>query len=61
VNRHELSDTTRCGGAITVTYPAPMYSLPTSTTLAAFTIASAASTDPMSPLVSTIPSASEDM
>src|SRR5262245_34485150 len=38
-----------------------MYSLPTRTTLAALTIASAASTDPMSPLVSTRPSASEAM
>src|SRR5439155_19311123 len=38
-----------------------MYSLPTRTTLAAFTIASAASTDPMSPLVSTRPSASAAM
>src|SRR5262245_11389439 len=44
---------------ITVTYPAPMYSLPTSTTFAALTIASAASIDPTSPLVSTIPSASD--
>src|ERR1041384_6858687 len=35
-----------------------MYSLPTSVTFAAFTIASAASTDPMSPRVSTSPSAS---
>ena len=35
-----------------------MYSLPTRVTLAAFTMASAASTDPMSPLVSTSPSAS---
>src|SRR5688572_6839210 len=35
-----------------------MYSLPTSTTFAALTIASAASIDPMSPLVSTMPSAS---
>src|SRR3954467_7827788 len=35
-----------------------MYSLPTSTTLAAFTIASAASMAPTRPLVSTIPSAS---
>src|SRR5436190_24390439 len=38
---------------ITVTYPAPMYSLPTRMTLAAFTMASAASIDPISPLVST--------
>src|ERR1043165_5440808 len=36
-----------------------MYSLPTSTTLAAFTIASAASTEPIRPRVSTIPSASD--
>src|SRR5688500_9558494 len=43
----------------TVTYPAPMYSLPTRTTFAAFTIASAASTEPMRPRVSTIPSASD--
>src|SRR5215470_12486813 len=43
----------------TVTYPAPMYSLPTSTTLAALTIASAASTEPISPRVSTMPSASD--
>src|SRR5215469_12239805 len=35
-----------------------MYSLPTSTTFAAFTIASAASTAPTNPLVSIIPSAS---
>src|SRR6266478_532384 len=35
-----------------------MYSLPTRTTLAALTIASAASIAPTSPLVSTIPSAS---
>src|SRR5688572_31223025 len=35
-----------------------MYSLPISTTLAAFTMASAASIEPISPLVSTIPSAS---
>ncbi len=38
-----------------------MYSLPTSTTFAAFTIASAASIDPINPLVSTIPSASSDI
>src|SRR5580704_1821906 len=38
-----------------------MYSLPTSATLAAFTMASAASTEPMSPTVSTIPSASCDI
>ena len=43
---------------ITVTYPAPMYSLPTSTTLAALTMASAASIEPIRPLVSTIPNAS---
>src|ERR687893_477537 len=36
-----------------------MYSLPTRTTLAALTIASAASMEPMRPLVSTIPSASD--
>ena len=35
-----------------------MYSVPTSTTLAALTMASAASTDPMKPRVSTMPSAS---
>src|SRR5215208_483759 len=46
---------------ITVTYPAPMYSLATRTTLAALTIASAASIEPMSPRVSTSPSASCDM
>src|ERR1700676_824386 len=38
-----------------------MYSLPTSTTFAVFTIASAASTAPMRPLVSTIPRASNGM
>src|SRR5882672_2910807 len=38
-----------------------MYSLPMSVTLAALTIASAASTDPMRPLVSISPSASCDM
>src|SRR5438132_6575910 len=38
-----------------------MYSLPTRMTLAALTMASAASTDPMKPLVSTRPSASEAM
>ena len=43
---------------MTVTYPAPMYSLPISTTLAAFTIASAASMLATSPLVSIIPNAS---
>src|SRR5215813_3847951 len=36
-----------------------MYSFPTSTTLAALTIASAASTEPISPRVSTMPSASD--
>src|SRR3989442_93252 len=36
-----------------------MYSLPTRTTLAVFTIASAGSTAPMRPLVSIIPSASK--
>jgi hypothetical protein len=35
-----------------------MYSFATSATFAVFTIASAASTDPMSPFVSTSPSAS---
>src|SRR5258706_4002037 len=43
---------------VTVTNPAPMYSLPISTTFAVFTIASAASIAPTSPLVSTIPRAS---
>src|SRR4029453_7347057 len=38
-----------------------MYSLPTSTTLAVLTIASAASTEPINPRVSTIPSASDVM
>ena len=38
--------------------PAPMYSLPTRDTFAAFTIASAASTEPINPFVSTSPSAS---
>src|SRR6266852_5611302 len=38
-----------------------MYSLPTSTTFAVFTIASAASTAPMRPLVSIIPRASNGM
>src|SRR5438132_7006012 len=38
-----------------------MYSLPTSTTLAALTMASAASMAPTSPLVSTMPSASMDI
>src|SRR5438034_9466231 len=46
---------------MTVTYPAPMYSLPTRVTFAALTIASAASTEPMRPLVSTRPSASAAM
>src|SRR3954447_3679851 len=46
---------------ITVTNPAPMYSLPTRTTFAALTIASAASTEPINPRVSTIPSASSDI
>src|SRR6185436_9468062 len=41
-----------------VTYPAPIYSFPRSVTFAALTIASAASTAPTKPLVSTIPSAS---
>src|SRR5262245_4347366 len=45
----------------TVTYPAPMYSLATRTTFAALTIASAASTEPIRPRVSTIPSASDAM
>src|SRR5437899_1536418 len=43
---------------ITVTYPAPIYSLPIRTTLAALTIASAASMEPTNPLVSIIPKAS---
>src|SRR6185437_14856425 len=34
---------------MTVTYPAPIYSLPIKITLAAFTMASAASIDPISP------------
>src|SRR5439155_20549668 len=42
----------------TVTYPAPMYSLPTRRTLAVLTMASAASMAPTRPLVSTMPSAS---
>ena len=42
---------------ITVTRPAPICSLPMSVTLAAFTIASAASIAPTRPWVSTIPSA----
>src|SRR2546426_1610427 len=46
---------------ITVTYPAPIYSLPIRRTLAAFTMASAASTAPMRPLVSISPNASCDM
>jgi len=41
-----------------VTYPAPMYSLPTRSTLAVLTMASAASMAPTRPLVSTMPSAS---
>src|SRR5207237_8708849 len=43
---------------IAVTYPSPIFSQPTSVTLAALTIASAASIIATSPLVSTIPSAS---
>src|SRR4029450_4849071 len=43
---------------IAVTQPAPIFSQPTSVTLAAFTIASAASIIATRPLVSTIPSAS---
>ena len=42
---------------MTVTRPPPTCSLPTSCTLAAFTMASAASMAPTSPFVSTIPSA----
>jgi hypothetical protein len=38
-----------------------MYSDPIKTTLAVFTMASAASTDPMKPRVSTMPSASPGM
>src|SRR5215210_5317642 len=41
-----------------VTYPAPIFSQPTSVTFAALTIASAASIMATSPLVSTIPNAS---
>src|SRR5205085_5412786 len=41
-----------------VTYPPPIFSYPTSSTLAALTIASAASTIPTKPLVSINPSAS---
>src|SRR5262245_19478422 len=44
---------------ITVTYPAPMYSLPARTTFAVLTIASAASMEPISPFVSTRPRASD--
>src|SRR5581483_8658622 len=43
---------------ITVTYPAPIFSHPTSVTFAAFTMASAASIIATRPLVSIIPSAS---
>src|SRR5512142_1354557 len=43
---------------IAVTYPAPIFSQPTSVTLAAFTMASAASIMATRPLVSTIPNAS---
>src|SRR5438105_1391726 len=43
---------------IAVTNPPPIFSYPTSSTLAAFTIASAASTIPTKPLVSIIPNAS---
>ena len=43
---------------ITVTRPEPIFSLPTSSTLAALSIASAASIAPTRPLVSTIPNAS---
>src|SRR5262249_46315319 len=43
---------------IAVTYPPPIFSNPTSSTLAALTIASAASTMPTKPLVSIIPRAS---
>src|SRR4051812_24028385 len=46
---------------MTVTYAAPMYSLPISVTLAVLTMASAASTDPMRPLVSMRPRASWDI
>ena len=42
----------------TVTRPPPTCSLPIQVTLAALTIASAASIDPTNPLVSTIPNAS---
>ena len=43
---------------ITLTSPEPIFSVPTSVTLAAFNIASAASIDATNPLVSTIPNAS---
>src|SRR5436190_17102072 len=43
---------------VTVTNPAPMYSLPIRTTLAVFTIASAASIAPTNPFVSIRPKAS---
>src|SRR5215813_6177174 len=43
---------------IAVTYPPPVFSKPTSSTLAALTIASAASTMPTNPLTSIIPRAS---
>src|SRR4029434_1220506 len=46
---------------IAVTYTAPMYSSPTSTTSAVFTIASAASSAPIRPLVSISPKASNRM
>src|ERR1700730_12196754 len=46
---------------ITGTSPEPIYSLPMRTTLAALTIASAASIEPTRPLVSIIPSASLDI
>src|SRR5580700_7440875 len=46
---------------ITVTYPEPIYSLPMRMTLAAFTMASAASIEATRPLVSIIPNASLDM
>ena len=46
---------------ITVTYPEPIYSFPMRMTLAALTMASAASIEATSPLVSIIPNASLDM
>src|SRR6202008_1975556 len=46
---------------ITVTYPEPMYSFPMRMTLAALTMASAASIEATRPLVSIIPNASLDM